>query len=295
MLLARLLKNGLVTRKRIPSPLGRSIWGYQASKKGHNWWVNPSLRGSPPRPPQDMTFRFVPLEETIEREGWVERWNNLTIHIPKWFASRLRRHMSHAKKSDRAKQRVHECPAFHVVTTYSKRKGYTMRFIRFSLEPWRDHIAEWLGWCGFTLEEIKVQIHEIEKQLPGSFKQQEHRVIGAFGRAARELECRFKIETTDLDTGKKMIRTDMEYSRRGELQIAGDGEIVDGVAGALAAYQHEDVIRISQERGIEKRLTKILALLAQGKNKQAMKELGMDPEEYEPEENGKDDWKGMFG
>ena len=276
VLLNRLLKEELIERRKIMGHRGRRVWGYIATEKGYNWWMDPSLRSSHAGYTQKHKVGLVPLEATIEREGWVERWNMQVIHIPNWAATKMQKRMSKPKPKDPAKQRVYDCPAFVAVTTYSKRKGHTLR-LKFRLEPWRDHFAEWLGFCGLTLEEVKVFVDEIENQLPGSFKQQEHRVIGSFGSAVRNVEGRFTITTKDLDTGRTMIRTEMEYSRRGELQFSGDGQIVDAVAGALAAYQTQEVIAIAREKGEAQMVRQALILIAQGKNVEAMKLLGVDP------------------
>lgn len=287
VLLGRLLKEQLVERQKVKLNR-REIWGYRATEQGAKWYLDPSIRGSPPRCPKEFTASLLPLEETIEREGWVERWSDQVIHISDYTGKTIRRHMKGRgkggtyRKGDRAKQKSYECPAFHALTSYGKRTGYTLR-LKFRLEPWRDHLALWLGQCGVPLEAVMSIVTNIEKQLPGSFKQQEHRVVAAFGTAARAVEGRFVIRSEDIDTGRK-AQTEVEYSRRGEVQVSGDGQIVDALVTGLAAYQHNEVIRISQESGERDRMEKIMALLAQGKNAEVLKMLGVEPEEQEQEE-----------
>jgi hypothetical protein len=284
VLLGRLHKEGLTERQKVK--IGRKeIWGYRATETGAEWYLDPSVRGSPPRCPKEFTATLLPLEETIEREGWVERWNEQVIHISDYTGKMLRKHMKgrgkggKPRRGDRANQKSFDCPAFHALTTYGKRTGYTLK-LRFRLEPWRDHLALWLGRCGIPLEAVRSIVTGIEKQLPGSFKQQEHRVVGAFGTAVRNVEGRFVIRSEDLQTRRK-VETTMEYSRRGEIQVGGDGQMTDAMATALAAHSHNEVIRIAQESGERERMEKIFVLLAQGKNDEVLKMMGIEPEEQE--------------
>jgi hypothetical protein len=278
VLLKRMMEDGLVYREK--TELGRKkVWGYKATELGQQWWSDPSVRGRQPRSTQELEVALLPLEETIERDGWVERWNDQVLHINAFVGKMIRKHMTGQRKGDRAKQRKYDCAAFHALTSYSKTKGYTLR-LRFRLEPWRDHLANWFGLCGIPLDAVEAIIGEIEKQLPGSFKQQEHRVIGAFGTAVRKVEGRFKIKSTDLESGRKGI-TEMEYSRRGEFQFSGDGQMVDHLATALAAYQHNQVINLARESGERERIERLILLLAQGKTDEVQRMLGVEPEEDE--------------
>lgn len=282
VLLKRLTNEGLVRRKKVK--IGRKeVWGYQATELGKTWYLNPSEHSRLPRPVKEINYRTVALEETIEREGWVERWNDQVIMISDYTGNMIRKHMrgrgknGAPKKGDRAKQKFYDCAAFYALTSYGKRTGFTLR-LQFRLEPWRDHLAKWLGVCGIPLEAVESIIAHIERQLPGSFKQQEHRVIGAFGTAVKNVEGRIKIKSLDLDSGKKGI-TEMEWSRKGDIQLSGDAEIVDGLAGGLAGWQHGEVIRIARESGERERIERLILLLAQGKNDEVQKMLGVEPKD----------------
>lgn len=286
VLLGRLLKEGLVERQKVKVNK-KNLWGYRATEQGLEWYLNPS-NSDRPTSTHEFTSTLLPMEETIEREGWVERWKDQVINISDYTGSMIRKHMKgrgkdgKARRGDRAGHKMYDCAAFHAVTTYSQRTGYTLR-LRFRLEPWRDHLAKWLGLCGVPLAAVQSIMNNIERQLPGSFKQQEHRVIGAFGTAVRKLEGRIKIKSTDIETGRQGL-TEVEYSRRGDLQVSGDGEIVDGLVGGLAGWQQSEVIRIARESGERERLEGIFILLAQGKNAEVLKMFGVAPEEREDKE-----------
>jgi len=289
VLLKRLLDEHLVERQKVMGLRGRRVWAYRATELGYNWYSNPSLRSEHPRSTQNVETGNVPLGTLIERDGWVERWNDQVLHIPEWAARPLRAMMRKSRNylHDSAKQTVYDVPAFSALCSYGKRTGYTLR-LKFRLEPWRDHLADWLGHCGFGPEQTAVFIREIERQLPGSFKQEEHRLTGKFGTAVRNVEGRIRITFTDLDTGKLMLRTDIEHSRRDDMQNAGDSQIVDTVVGTLTAYESAEIIRVMNERGAQKRTDEAIILLAQGKKKKVLELMGATAEDEAGEDERTD-------
>ena len=92
VILKRLLDEGLVQREKVS--LGRKeVWGYKATNLGSEWWMNPTKKGSPRRSIKEIEYRTIPLEGTIESEGWVERWNEQVIMISDYTGLIIRKHM----------------------------------------------------------------------------------------------------------------------------------------------------------------------------------------------------------
>lgn len=251
VLLKRLLKEGLIERQKIflDPRKKRSAWGYRATEEGLEWWMDPSKRGCPPRYTQH-NISVYPLGEIIEKDGWVERWNLEPIRLDASIGRQIEDYggFSAPSKKDPAQQRIYDSLPFKAILSKGKRSGYKIRF-KFRLEPWRDHLAEWLITCGFPDDAISSILSEIEEQLPGSYKQQEHPIRGAFRGALKRLDGRIKIESRLIGFGPDVkVVTQIEHSRDIDLQCSGDAQLVDSICGGLISYQNERVIESAREK-----------------------------------------------